>query len=163
MQISISCVEKMLAAQFPDWGHLPIRPVPVSGWDNRSFRCGDDLLIRLPSAEQYAPQVHKEQTWLPQLSSALSVAIPAPVGLGIPTDDYPWHWSVYQWIEGDTPDQSAIDKSQLAADLARVLLELQHSDATDGPKPGTDNFYRGGSLQHYDNQARDAISELAER
>ncbi|MGG2476391.1 phosphotransferase, partial [Rhizobium sp. BR5] len=43
-------------------------PVELSGWDNRSFRLGDDMLIRLPSAARYVAQVEKEHRWLPVLA-----------------------------------------------------------------------------------------------
>ena len=39
--------------------------VVPGGWDNRSFRLGDELLMRVPSAEGYVAAVAKEQRWLP--------------------------------------------------------------------------------------------------
>jgi aminoglycoside phosphotransferase (APT) family kinase protein len=50
-------VAALIANQFPHWADLPLRKVPVDGWDNRSFRLGEAMLVRLPSAARYAGQV----------------------------------------------------------------------------------------------------------
>lgn len=49
--ITTEMVRSLVAEQFPSWAHLDVRPVDVDGWDNRSFRLGDDLLVRIPSAD----------------------------------------------------------------------------------------------------------------
>src|SRR5882672_9977297 len=74
---------------------------------------------------------------------------------------YPWRWSIYRWIEGDTaaPERIA-DLSDLAASLAQFLIALQRIDPTDGPPPGPHNFWRGGSLTTYDAETRQAIALL---
>ncbi len=51
---------RLIAAQFLKWKKLPIKTVAPSGWDNRIFRLGDKLLMRLPSAAAYACQVQKK-------------------------------------------------------------------------------------------------------
>ena len=56
---------RLIDAQFPQWRDLAVAPVPDGGVDNRTFRLGDDLLVRLPSHARYVPQVEKEQLWLP--------------------------------------------------------------------------------------------------
>jgi aminoglycoside phosphotransferase (APT) family kinase protein len=60
MKINVSLVHQLVAAQFPQWADLPIKPVELSGWDNRTFHLGADMTVRLPSAEGYALQVEKE-------------------------------------------------------------------------------------------------------
>lgn len=50
-----------MASQFPQWAALPIRPVQEQGVDNRTFRLGDALSVRLPSATGYDGQAEKEQ------------------------------------------------------------------------------------------------------
>lgn len=71
--ISVELVECLIAEQFPQWSHLVVRRVDHDGWDNTSFRLGDDLVARLPSADGYIPQVHKEQRWLPMLYESRGV------------------------------------------------------------------------------------------
>jgi aminoglycoside phosphotransferase (APT) family kinase protein len=60
VQIDDALVGRRVAGQFPQWSELPLRPIEPSGWDNRTFRLGDAMLVRLPSGEQYAEQVAKE-------------------------------------------------------------------------------------------------------
>jgi aminoglycoside phosphotransferase (APT) family kinase protein len=99
-EINVSVATHLVAEQFPQWINLSIKLVEPSGIDNRTFRLGDEMLIRLPSAEGYAAQVQKEQKWLPFLAPHLSFPIPEPIALGKPSINYPWNWSVYRWIKG---------------------------------------------------------------
>ena len=158
VRIDAELVRDLIAAQFPQWAHLPVAPVEHSGWDNRMFRLGAAMSVRLPSNEGYAPQVAKEQRWLPFLQTQLPLPIPAPLALGRPSSDYPWPWSVYQWLEGDSATVTPPDDlERFALDLAEFLNALQRVDATGGPPPGLHSAYRGGSLLHYDAETRAAI------
>jgi aminoglycoside phosphotransferase (APT) family kinase protein len=159
--IDDTLVRRLVTTQFPQWKDLPIRPVAHSGWDNRTFHLGEQMLVRMPSAEDYALQVEKEQRWLPRLAPMLPLPIPVPLGLGEPTNEYPWKWSIYAWLPGETATPSRItDLNVFAADLARLLIALQHIDSTNGPPPGSHSFYRGAPLITYDNETRQAIAAL---
>lgn len=164
LEITVSLVTKLIAEQFPQWAHLPIKPVEVSGWDNRTFRFGETMLVRLPNAERYAAQVIKEQTWLPILRPHLSFQIPQPIAMGKPSVHYPWSWSIYKWIEGKSVNlitlQEINDLHLFARQCAQFLKELHKIDTTNGPIPGEHNFYRGGSLSAYDAETRSALSYL---
>src|SRR5712664_3729108 len=122
-------VRRMVAVQFPQWAGLPVRSAAVSGWDNRSFRLGEHMIVRLPSAPDYSVQVEKEHRWLPKLAPLLPLPIPTPLAIGEPAGGYPWRWSIYRWIEGDTsaPERIA-DMSDFAAGLAQFLIALQRID-----------------------------------
>ena len=73
--ILIDCdlVYNLLLTQFPKWKDLPINQILPGGWDNRCFRLGGEMVVRLPSAERYANKVMKEQLWLPKLAAHLSL------------------------------------------------------------------------------------------
>lgn len=159
--IDETLVRRLVSTQFPQWKHLPVRPVAVSGWDNRTFHLGEHMLVRMPSAADYAIQVDKEHRWLPKLAPLLPLPIPVPLAIGEPADDYPWKWSIYKWLEGDNAESAQIaDLRDFAASLAQFLIALQRIDPTDGPLPGLHNFYRGGSLMTYDTETRQAIATL---
>lgn len=161
-QINAALVSRLVSAQFPQWAELAIRPVEPSGWDNRTFRLGDALSARLPSAEWYALQVEKEQHWLPKLAPHLPLAIPAPVARGAAAFGYPWSWSVYRWLTGESALLANIaEPVQFAVSLAEFLLALQQVDAAGGPQPGPHNFFRGGPLTTYDAETRQAAAALA--
>lgn len=162
--VNVGLVSKLIASQFPQWGGLPIHQVETSGWDNRTFHLGEEMLIRMPSAACYELQVEKEHQWLPKLAPQLPYAIPTPLALGSPGFDYLWHWSVYRWIDGVTASsQVDIDRVDLAIRLAAFLTALQQADATDGPLAGEHSFYRGAPLTTYDLETRNAITALGSR
>lgn len=164
VRINETLVTALIAAQFPQWADLPVRPVAQGGWDNRTFHLGETMIVRLPSASYYAGQVAKEQQWLPRLAPHLPLPIPVPLAMGAPGEGYPWPWSVYAWLEGQTAAAGPIaDRSQFAAALARFLTALQRVDTTGAPPPGRHNFYRGGSLSTYDAETRQAIEVLGDR
>ena len=157
-KIDESLVQALVSDQFPHWAHVPARRVARSGWDNRSFRLGDDLIARLPSAQCYEAQVHRVQRWLPYLRSHLPLAIPEPVALGQPGRGYLWTWSVYKWIPGESAaDRAPTDIRQFVEHLSHFLTALHAVPADEGPSPGAHDFYRGDSLKFYDEQFRDAM------
>lgn len=86
------------------------------------------MSIRLPSAENYAAQVQKEQKWLPFLAPHLSVRIPKPLAMGNLSKKYPWYWSVYQWIEeksANTFNVHDLNLNSIAKSLALFLNKSQ--------------------------------------
>ena len=163
MDIDVALVRRLVAEQFPQWAHHDVRPVPRSGWDNRTFRLGDRMLVRLPSAAGYAAAVAKEQRWLPRLAPHLPLPIPAPLAHGRPGAGYPFPWSVYGWLDGADALTGPIgDLPAFAADLAAFLTALQRVDATGGPQPGEHNWFRGGPLAHYGAQTEQAVDALGD-
>lgn len=78
MHVDEDLARALVAESFPAWAHLPVRQVLPGGWDNRTFRLGEELALRLPSAEGYVAAVEKEQRWLPSLALQLPLPIPAP-------------------------------------------------------------------------------------
>lgn len=164
LNIDETFVSNLVTNQFPQWKNLPVWPVTHSGWDNKTFHLGSDMLIRMPSAEKYAVQVEKEHRWLPKLGPLLPLEIPRPLEMGQPSNEYPWKWSIYQWIEGDLANPTNIaDLCKFAHDLAEFLNAMQAIDPTDGPLPGDHNFFRGGSLEVYDSETRQAINLLKDK
>lgn len=153
-------VHRLVAIQFPQWKDLPIKPI-AGGHDNRTFRLGECMLVRMPSAAEYAVKVEEEHRWLPRLAPLLPLQIPAPLAMGKPAERYPWRWSIYRWIEGDDAAHAFIaDLSNFATGLAHFLIALQRINTMDGPLPGPRNFYRGGALAIYDVETRQAIAAL---
>ncbi len=159
--ITPALASRLVADQFPQWADLPIRPVDLAGWDNVTFRLGDDMSVRLPSGEAYAPQVDKEHQWLPRLARQLPLRIPEPLAEGAPGCGYPWPWSVYRWLEGEPAATAAVaDLTQFAADLAQFLAALYEVDARDGPAAGYDTCFFGIPLAHWNAQTRQALAAL---
>jgi aminoglycoside phosphotransferase (APT) family kinase protein len=162
-EINVGLAEKLIRTQFPQWAVLPVAPVENAGWDNRTFRLGDSMSIRLPSAVCYVAQVEKEHRWLPVLRQHLPLPIPVPIGLGAPGADYPWPWSIYGWLDGEPAHVGHIhDIGRFAVDLAHFLVALRRIDSRSGPIAGAHNFHRGGSLGLYDTETRQSVGLLAD-
>ena len=152
---------RLVADSFPQWAHLAVTPVDHQGHDNRTFRLGDAMSLRLPSGEAYAAHIGAEYEWLPRLAPHLPVAVPLPLGLGNPSQDYPWNWLVNCWIQGASGERTMmVDGVTYAKDLASFLRALHSVDTRGGPVPSAVNFYRGGSLQVYANEALDGMRRV---
>lgn len=161
--ITAQLVRRLLATQFPAWAGLPVVPVPVDGWDNRTYRLGDSWTVRLPTHARYVAGIAKEDRWLPVLADHLPLRVPVPVATGRPAQGFPYPWSVRRWIDGRPVTLEGVrDLPGLARDLALFLQALRSVDATDGPVAGGHSFYRGCPLGHYDAEVRAALSELGD-
>lgn len=154
-------VRRLVADQFPRWADLEVRPVAESGWDNVTFHLGDTMVVRLPTAAEYALAVEKEHRWLPVLAPRLPRPVPVPLAKGRPGAGYPFEWSVYRWLDGEParPDRIA-DPVRFALELAEFLAALRNVDASDGPQPGKHNWFRGATLLTYDGQVRRALDDV---
>ena len=161
VRIDSALVRRLISTQFPQWADLPVEPVELDGWDNTTFRLGEEMSVRLPSAGSYVAQVEKEHRWLPKLAPLLPLPIPAPLAKGVSGEGYPYPWSVYRWIEGEPAAVGRIDDPvEFATALADFLAALYRIDPTGGPQPGPHNFFRGGPLAVYDAETRQAIAHL---
>jgi aminoglycoside phosphotransferase (APT) family kinase protein len=98
--LSVALVSRLVASQFPDLAHLPIRFV-AEGWDNAMYRVGNDLCARLPRRKIAEDLIKVEQEWLGRIAPLLPVPIPAFVRLGKPDLGYPWVWSLVPWMPGE--------------------------------------------------------------
>lgn len=162
---TLNLARKLIEEQFPEYADLPITDVEKQGHDNRTYRLGEHILIRMPTDADYALKVPKEQELLPQLAKRLSVSIPAPIKMGKPSADYPYPFSIYKWLSGKSINLltlTAHDKEQIAFDLANFLKELQAITDVEGPEPGQHNWWRGDHVSVYDKGAREQIAELTE-
>ncbi len=124
-------VRALLAGQHPDLASLPLRRAGV-GWDNETWRLGDELAVRLPRRALGAQLIAVEQTWLPRLAPALPVAVPAPVRTGGPAAGYPYPWSIVPWFAGATAELGPVGP-EVARGLGELLRALHKPAPDDAP------------------------------
>lgn len=121
---------ELIAAQFPP---LPERSLEFlgEGWDYAAFRVDESWIFRFPRRQIGLPGTEREIATLPSLAPLLPVAVPNPVHVGRPTDDFPWPFYGAHFIPGTEPDSSLSDdaRAALARPLARFLRSL-HAEAT---------------------------------
>jgi aminoglycoside phosphotransferase (APT) family kinase protein len=163
IDIDAGLVRRLIAEQFSEWANLPLEQVRPYGTDNALYRLGDDLVVRLPRRQRTAATLKKERRWLPKLAPHLPLAVPIPLAEGVPADGYPFHWSVYGWLEGENATVERIEGSRRAAvDLARFVSALRRIDPTGGPQPGRHNFFRGEPISRRDGAVRSSMNALRE-
>jgi aminoglycoside phosphotransferase (APT) family kinase protein len=151
----------LIAEQFPAWADLRVELVVPGGHDNRTFRLGPELTIRLPTDDGYIPGERKEHEWLPRLAPSLPLQIPEIVAIGEPTEVFARPWSVRRWIPGETASASRIaDMSAFARGLGEFLAEFRTVDSTGAPAAGAHSFYRGTHPRAYDGDVRTSIDRL---
>jgi aminoglycoside phosphotransferase (APT) family kinase protein len=63
------------------------------------YKLGAELAVRLPRRVAVTKLIEHEQHWLPQLAPLLPIAVPAPVRIGLPAENYPSRWSG-AWMRG---------------------------------------------------------------
>ena len=154
-------VAALVEEQFPRWANLPVRAVTRQGWDNRTFRLGDYLSVRLPRARSYAAAVQKESRALAFLDGRLPVSVPSVVALGEPGRGYPFPWSVRRWLAGETVDESVgLDRVRLAIDLGSLLRVLMSLPIDAGAEAGRHSFYRGSHPSVYSDDVHVALEHL---
>lgn len=154
----------LIAAQFPDYAHLPVLPVDWQGWDNTTYRLGESAKLRLPTAKSYEAAVEKEVAMLAHLAGRLPVAVPVPIGLGQPGPLFPYAFSLWSWLDGaPMRDRSEVDFIALASDLAGFLAALGAADPGPTPPAGAQNFHRGGDLVVYEAETLATIAALGSR
>ena len=157
---NVSLVRRLLISQFPQWADLAIQPIRSIGTDNAIYRLGNNMSVRLPRIDWALGQVEKEHEWLPRIAKHLPLTIPTPLAKGKPDERYPYHWSVYRWIEGkNTSIDRIIDPCQAATKLAKFIIALQQIDTTGAPLAAEHNL-RGVPLKTRDRVTRDSIAAL---
>lgn len=156
VDIEPSLVRALLETQHPDLAKLSLVDAG-SGWDNKLYRLGEGLAIRLPRRAVAAPLIDQEQRWLPELAPRLPLPIPLPVRIGRPGCGYPWSWSIVPWRIGESAETAALhDPLASAIELGRFLHALHQPAPTSAPG----NPFRGMPLTHRDDVVRKSVRRL---
>lgn len=137
----------LLADQHPDLADQLLHG-RTFGWDNLTWRLGDDLALRFPVRELSSTLLDREQRWLPVLGPHLPVPVPVPVRRGRPALGFPWTWSVVAWVHGEQVAATPVpSRTAWAGELATALAALHVPAPPDAPV----NPYRGVPLaERYD-------------
>ena len=126
--IDSSLVLALLQEQQPDLVHLPLIEIG-EGWDNKLFRLGDELIVRVPRRAASAALIELEQHWLPRLARRLPLPVPVPLRVGHPGSGFPWSWSVVPWFPGQSALLESVEDPATAAVVLRRFLHALHEPA----------------------------------
>jgi aminoglycoside phosphotransferase (APT) family kinase protein len=95
------------------------------------------------------------------LAPQLPLPIPTPAARGEPDAGFPYAWSVYRWLDGEPAFESRVgDMTAFATTLAGFLNALGRIASTGRAAPGKHNFFRGGPLATYEEEALRALDTL---
>lgn len=146
LEVDHAVVHSLVRDQRPDLADRPLVRV-TNGWDNATFRLGDDLAVRLPRRAEAVPLILHEQRYLPGIARRSPVAVSVPVHAGRPTSDFPYPWSIVQWVPGTgAADVGPAGRGPAAEGLAGFLLALNAPADTGVPV----NPFRGVPLPDRD-------------
>ena len=142
LTIDAALVGSLLRSQFPYLSELDGYPV-AEGFDNSLWRLGDSLVVRIPRRVAAVELTLNELRWLPVMARDVSLRTPLPLLAGVPSDQYPWPWSIASWIEGVPGDEIDLDGNGPSAGALATFLREIHVDApVDAPR----NSVRGVEL-----------------
>jgi aminoglycoside phosphotransferase (APT) family kinase protein len=134
LDVDVSDVARMVAAQFPEWADVGIERVAGTGTVNHLFRLGTRLVARFPLRDAdprvVLGQLQAEHAAMTEFNAVSTVPTPSPMAIGEPGHGYPLPWSVQTWI-----------------DLARLIAAVQ-ADQTNGRRFSGSG--RGGDLATHD-------------
>jgi aminoglycoside phosphotransferase (APT) family kinase protein len=132
VDIDEALVRFLLGEQHQDLAGLELREV-AGGWDNRMWRLGADLAVRLPRTPRAPSLLRTEQRWLPVIGPALPLPVPVPVRVGEPSPRFPATWSVVRWVAGEPADRMPVTSPESAGDLAGFLRALHREAPAEAP------------------------------
>lgn len=158
--VTPSTVRSLVAEQFPQWLHLPIRAVPSPGTVNAIFRIGDAFVARFPLVPEEAAVVRerlqREAAAAEELIDQTSFATPRPIAIGEPGAGYPLPWSVFTWLSGATATADNCSESDsFAADLAQFIAAVRAIDTRGRTFDGNG---RGGDLLSHDRWMQECLT-----
>lgn len=159
IEIDEELVRALLHDQHPDLADRALR-LSAEGWDNQTWRLGDDLAVRLPWATESADALLlKEYAWLPSLAASLPLPIPVPQRLGQPSKLFPRPWIVTTWVPGTPADLEPATHGTDAADALAGFLTALHRPAPAAAPAGRG---RGGSLDDCEEQFISGLASASE-
>jgi len=117
-----------LLGQFPELAEGPLRLL-ASGWDYTVWAVGERYAFRFPRRAIVIPGTEREIAALPKLAPLLPLAVPAPLFVGRPTDDYPWPFFGSALLAGREATELDEDaRLNVALQLAGFLRTLHTLD-----------------------------------
>ena len=109
------------------------------GYDNMIFLINDSYLIRLPRRQVADQLIQNEQAFLKKHGKSLRIAVPKVLHAGKPGDTYPFHWSITNFLLGETaanekPNSGEVEKFAL---FLKDLHSLENKGMSHNPHRST--------------------------
>lgn len=121
-------VRGLLVGQHPDLAGLAIREMP-GGWDNKMWRLGNELVVRMSRTGTRTRSPSGERRWLPVLAPRLPLPVPIPGRTGEPSALFPKLWTIMTWVPGTPLDCTSISRSEQSPSSTRNRAPVLTPDA----------------------------------
>lgn len=130
-------VREIVRSRFPE---IPCARLEKAGegWDFEVYRV-DDFAFRFAKQARWAEQQRREVPLLERLAPRLPIAVPQPVRLGEPHEDFPFPFVGYRWLEGHGGDAllpAPLMWPRFARTFGNFLRALHACDVDLASKPG---------------------------
>jgi len=162
--IDPSLVRALIQEQHPDLAHLALTDIG-DGWDNRLFRLGEALAVRVPRRAAAAALIEHEQQWLPRLSPSLPLPVPVPIRVGRPGCGFPWSWSIVPWFPGQSalgePPRAPVTAAVALGEFLRALHQPAPADAPHNPWRSVPLVARANILREHLQQVGGVVDRVA--
>ena len=158
--ITENLVRALILDQTPWFAHEKLERYAGIGTVNAIFRIGDKHYMRMPRLPEWSLDIENEWNILKMVEGRLSIKTPKPVFLGKPSEEYPLHWAIHEWIDGQDYSEATIKKEEEEARRLSLFVNQMHSIKLDasvqkaGRKPLKDLY---GETVEAIHQSRDFI------
>lgn len=119
---------RQLLGQFPELRGEALRLL-ANGWDYTVWAVGGRYAFRFPRRAIGIPGTEREIAVLPRLAPLLPIAVPEPVFVGRPTDEYPWPFFGSRLLPGreaaGLDDHARLEVGLQVAAFLRALHSLE--------------------------------------
>jgi aminoglycoside phosphotransferase (APT) family kinase protein len=157
VDVTAALAARLIDAQFPEFRPARVEAFSI-GWDNAAFTVNDDWIFRLPRRKIANECMTHELRWLPAIAAALPVRISAPERAGKPAEGYPYGFSGYRRLEGETGCRVDVrDPVPLAGDVAAFLKRLH---AIPAPEDAVGDLIRRTDLPFRVEKLKDTLARL---
>ncbi|WP_223589649.1 phosphotransferase [Neobacillus bataviensis] len=133
IELSSQEASKLIGTQFPQ-----LNPIQISflglGFDNTVFKVNNQYIFRFPRRTIAVDLLKTENQLLPHLAKNLNLPIPTPIFFGSPSSTYPWPFTGYQAVNGETPRQLTEEIRLLSVESIAEFLRTLHQFPIDMAK-----------------------------
>jgi aminoglycoside phosphotransferase (APT) family kinase protein len=132
IEVGLELAQDLVRRVAPDLGLIAFEQFG-NGWDNTAYVIDHKTVFRFPRRANVAHLLEREAIFLPRIAQLIGLAISSPTLIGAPTDNFPWSYSGYPLVLGQTGCHvrwSDEERGRMAEPLGRFLRELHGINPT---------------------------------
>ncbi len=161
--LDLAEIAEILGTANKRWKTLSLEPLGA-GTDNRMYRLGPDMVLRIPRTSSSALQLHKETRWVGKVTKGLPLRSPRLICAIPATSNNRDTWALYDWIPGEPGTRDPrLNSRANALTLAQWIKALHAVPPMNGPVAGDHNFLRGENLANREQRTHALLQRHRQR